>query len=80
MFYFFGGLTIAWFVAWMLLVFNKPSEHPFISAGEKDFINSALVHADQEKVGAYNKCIGLWMKLCWSIFLIRPYSDNFESR
>ena len=51
MFYFFGGLTIFWFIAWLLLVFNKPSEHPFITPGEKDFINAALIHADQAKVG-----------------------------
>lgn len=37
-FYIFGALGMAWYVLWLLLCYSSPSEHPFISQEERDFL------------------------------------------
>ncbi|EDV20484.1 uncharacterized protein TRIADDRAFT_61197 [Trichoplax adhaerens] len=50
-FYIYGGIGLAWFVAWMLLVFDSPSEHPYISSEELTFIHDAIgLSLSQKKV------------------------------
>ncbi|XP_069687600.1 sialin-like [Periplaneta americana] len=39
-FYIFGGITAAWFVPFMLLVYNSPEQHPRISDDERELIIS----------------------------------------
>ncbi|KAH8357456.1 hypothetical protein KR084_006258 [Drosophila pseudotakahashii] len=41
-FYIFGLLGILWFVAWMYLVYDKPSDHPRISLSEREYIERSL--------------------------------------
>ncbi|CAG0923314.1 unnamed protein product [Notodromas monacha] len=41
-FYFYGGLTVIWFVAWFFLVSDSPENHPYISKEEKLFILATL--------------------------------------
>ncbi|XP_071569079.1 putative inorganic phosphate cotransporter isoform X1 [Temnothorax nylanderi] len=41
-FYVTGVIGIIWSVAWFLLVFDSPSQHPRISAEERHFIESAI--------------------------------------
>ncbi|XP_011506275.1 PREDICTED: putative inorganic phosphate cotransporter [Ceratosolen solmsi marchali] len=41
-FYFFGGAGILWFILWMLLCFNNPDEHPFISDSEASYLRKSL--------------------------------------
>ncbi|XP_026838346.1 putative inorganic phosphate cotransporter isoform X2 [Drosophila erecta] len=41
-FYIFGLLGILWFIAWMYLVYDKPSDHPRISASEREYIERCL--------------------------------------
>ncbi|XP_074832266.1 sodium-dependent phosphate transport protein 3-like [Carettochelys insculpta] len=43
-FYIFGGIGCIWCVFWFLLVYEAPAHHPFISAGEKEYIVSSLVN------------------------------------
>ncbi|BFZ21120.1 hypothetical protein BsWGS_24159 [Bradybaena similaris] len=41
-FYVFGTIGCVWFVAWMLIVHDTPSQHPRISASERDYIESSI--------------------------------------
>ncbi|XP_039152299.1 putative inorganic phosphate cotransporter isoform X2 [Drosophila simulans] len=41
-FYIFGLLGILWFIAWMYLVYDKPSDHPRISESEREYIERSL--------------------------------------
>ncbi|CAG0917729.1 unnamed protein product [Notodromas monacha] len=42
MFYFFGLITFIWFVLWMVLVDDTPSQHWLISSQEKEFILNTM--------------------------------------
>ncbi len=37
-FYFTGGMTLLWGIFWMVLVYDSPEEHPWISEAEKTYI------------------------------------------
>ena len=41
-FYVIGGITLLWFVAWCLFVFDTPDTHPRISKEEREHINNEL--------------------------------------
>lgn len=56
-FYIFGLLGMLWFVCWMYLVYDKPSEHPRISRKERAYIERALqvqLHDIQQQVEQCN--------------------------
>jgi ACS family sodium-dependent inorganic phosphate cotransporter-like MFS transporter 5 len=48
---FFGGISVAWFLPWMFLVYDTPELHPRISDKEKNNILSSLGQHKNEKVG-----------------------------
>lgn len=50
-FYIFGLLGMVWFVCWMYLVYDKPSEHPRISRKERAYIERSLQVQLQEVSG-----------------------------
>ncbi|XP_043464844.1 putative inorganic phosphate cotransporter isoform X4 [Leptopilina heterotoma] len=41
-FYVFGALGILWFFVWVLICYNNPSEHPFISERELKYLQDRL--------------------------------------
>lgn len=41
-FYIWGGITIAWSVAWFLLGKESPADHPTIPIDEKEYIEVSL--------------------------------------
>ncbi|XP_014223284.1 sialin-like [Trichogramma pretiosum] len=41
-FYFFGGVGLLWYVLWLVLCYNDPEEHPFISKRETAYLREAL--------------------------------------
>ncbi|OXU19822.1 hypothetical protein TSAR_009977 [Trichomalopsis sarcophagae] len=41
-FYFFGGCGVVWFIVFMLVCYNNPVEHPFISDNELKFLQEEL--------------------------------------
>uniref|UniRef100_A0A8C3JVW4 Solute carrier family 17 member 4 n=1 Tax=Calidris pygmaea TaxID=425635 RepID=A0A8C3JVW4_9CHAR len=43
-FYIFGGVGCAWCLCWFLLVHEDPARHPWISAGEQEYIVASLAH------------------------------------
>ncbi|XP_062449801.1 probable small intestine urate exporter isoform X4 [Rhea pennata] len=43
-FYIFGGVGCAWCLCWFLLVYEDPAHHPWISAGEQEYIMLSLAH------------------------------------
>ncbi|XP_066208795.1 probable small intestine urate exporter [Saccopteryx leptura] len=45
-FYVFGGIGCACSGLWFSLVYDDPTEHPFISAGERDYIVRSLAQQD----------------------------------
>ncbi|XP_024877927.1 putative inorganic phosphate cotransporter [Temnothorax curvispinosus] len=41
-FYVFGGIGVLWFVTWVLICYNNPDEHPFISEKEVKFLHDRM--------------------------------------
>jgi len=41
-FYVFGGIGVLWFVVWVLICYNNPYEHPFISEREVKFLHDRM--------------------------------------
>ena len=52
-----GGLSMAWFVAWMLLVFETPENHPRISESEKTYIQQSLKGATGAQKAVTVRCL-----------------------
>lgn len=50
-FYLFGGFGIAWFLLWVVLCYNNPDEHPFISEHEKKFLHERMSATTMKKSG-----------------------------
>ena len=50
-FYVQGGLSVLWYILWLIFVYDSPSLHPRISRTEKQMIESSLgTGASNEKV------------------------------
>lgn len=90
-FYFFGSVTIMWFIPWMLLAFNTPHQHPRISQEEKNYIISELGSSSNEKTcpvpwieiltsGSVWAAIGMSCSMTWITFTflteLPTYSKN----
>ena len=56
-FYSFGLLTVVWFVFWVLLVSDRPDDHPWISQQEVDLIENDL--GDQKPTHVSFWCLRL---------------------
>ncbi|KAL6443630.1 hypothetical protein ACFW04_001629 [Cataglyphis niger] len=41
-FYVFGGIGLLWFLVWVLICYNNPYEHPFISEREKKYLHERM--------------------------------------
>ncbi|XP_025074687.1 putative inorganic phosphate cotransporter isoform X2 [Pogonomyrmex barbatus] len=41
-FYVFGGIGVLWFLVWVLLCYNNPYEHPFISEREVKYLHERM--------------------------------------
>lgn len=41
-FYFFGSIGIIWYLFWLILCYNNPQEHPFISYAEEKYLRESL--------------------------------------
>lgn len=50
-FYVQGGLSLLWYVLWLVFVFDSPSRHPRISNKEKKFIEEAIGQLSGKKSG-----------------------------
>jgi MFS family permease len=44
-----AALGFLWYVAWMLLVYDTPAEHPTISERERIYIESCVIKTSQSK-------------------------------
>ena len=55
-FYVFGGAGVAFVFLWMLLVYDSPTKHPYITDAEK-----ALLQTSLENEMAQNRKV----RLCW---------------
>ncbi|XP_074652998.1 sialin-like isoform X2 [Tubulanus polymorphus] len=47
-FYFFGGLAIAWFMVWCLLITESPQTHPSITRLELEYIEHSIGFSDKK--------------------------------
>ena len=45
-----GAAGIVWYVAWLLLVFNTPADHPRISPEEQHYIESTIKEEMHDKI------------------------------
>lgn len=41
-FYVFGSIGVLWFIVWVLICYNNPYEHPFISERERNFLHERM--------------------------------------
>ena len=41
-FYVFGAMGVAWFIVWVILCYNNPREHPFISDEEAKYLHDRM--------------------------------------
>lgn len=48
-FYFFGVVSIIWFVLWCMFVFNDPNSHPFISDEERAYLKKSIGRLERKK-------------------------------
>ena len=48
-FYFFGGISVLWFILWSLVCYNDPYDHPFISENEAKFLQRQLSQHKHKK-------------------------------
>ena len=46
-----GSVGIIWYIAWLLLVFNTPANHPRISPKEQHYIEAAIKEEIELKQG-----------------------------
>lgn len=49
-FYFFGAVGVLWFLVWIVICYNKPSEHPFISEREVKYLHERMSKHTHKKV------------------------------
>ncbi|XP_026478028.1 putative inorganic phosphate cotransporter [Ctenocephalides felis] len=47
-FYLFGGLGTLWFIIWVMICYNDPASHPFITDSEKEYIQETLKCTSRE--------------------------------
>lgn len=47
-FYIIGGVSATWYIFWLILCYNNPREHPFISESELNYLNEQLVHTSEK--------------------------------
>uniref|UniRef100_A0A8B9DZR4 Solute carrier family 17 member 4 n=1 Tax=Anser cygnoides TaxID=8845 RepID=A0A8B9DZR4_ANSCY len=60
-----GGVGCAWCLCWFLFVYEDPASHPWISAGEREYIVSSLAHQGSSHgrslpLGAMAKSLPVW--------------------
>ncbi|XP_060862600.1 sialin-like [Metopolophium dirhodum] len=48
-FYFFGIVSIIWFIIWCMFVYNDPNSHPFISDEERDYLKRSIGRLERKK-------------------------------
>lgn len=48
-FYFFGIVSIIWFLLWCMFVYNDPNSHPFISDEERAYLKRAIGRLERKK-------------------------------
>lgn len=49
-FYVFGALGVLWFIVWVLIFYNDPQSHPFISDEEKMFLQKSIGGLNDKEV------------------------------
>jgi len=49
-FYFFGIVSIIWFILWCIFVYNDPNSHPFISDEERAYLKKSIGRLERKKV------------------------------
>ncbi|XP_058808281.1 putative inorganic phosphate cotransporter [Phymastichus coffea] len=47
-FYIIGGVSAVWYIFWLILCYNNPREHPFISESELNYLNEQLSHTNEK--------------------------------
>uniref|UniRef100_A0A452RSB0 Solute carrier family 17 member 4 n=1 Tax=Ursus americanus TaxID=9643 RepID=A0A452RSB0_URSAM len=87
-FYIFGGIGCACSFLWFPLVYDDPTNHPFISTGEKEYIVCSLAQQDSSPgwslpIKAMMKSLPLWGILVfyftefWIISILMAYMPTY---
>lgn len=72
-FYIFGVISVIWFLFWVVLCYNDPNSHPFITEKEKLFLKETIGQIERKKVCIQersilvfaNKSIRITMTISW---------------
>ncbi|KAL4217610.1 hypothetical protein ACF0H5_022352 [Mactra antiquata] len=61
-FYVFGALGCLWFIVWSCFTYNTPSDHPYISREEREYIESSVGKKEDIKTPWLDiiKCPAVW--------------------
>ncbi|KAM6184923.1 putative small intestine urate exporter [Rhynchocyon petersi] len=89
-FYIFGGIGCACCLLWFSLVYEDPSQHPFISISEKKYIQCALAQQNASPgwslpIKAMIKSLPLWSILVsffcysWTFFIMMTFTPTYIS-
>jgi ACS family sodium-dependent inorganic phosphate cotransporter len=49
-FYVFGAMGVLWFFVWVLIFYNDPQSHPFITDEERMFLEKSIGGLNDKKV------------------------------
>ncbi|KAH9488508.1 hypothetical protein Btru_062199 [Bulinus truncatus] len=69
-FYFYGCVNIVWLLLWLMLVYNRPSEHPRISKSELMYISSQTYCCSPAKQKSHPPWLKLLSSPCvWALII-----------
>ncbi|KAH9499246.1 hypothetical protein Btru_004527 [Bulinus truncatus] len=69
-FYFYGCVNIVWLLLWLMLVYNRPSEHPRISKSELMYISSKTYSCSPAKQKPHPPWLKLLSSPCvWALII-----------
>ncbi|XP_058797586.1 sialin-like [Phymastichus coffea] len=68
-FYIFGAIGIIWFPLWMLLCYESPDVHPFISEPELEYFQNSTLNRKQKKIPPAPWSYILTSKQVWAFVL-----------
>lgn len=76
-----GGVGCAWCLCWFLLVYEDPASHPWISAGEREYIVASLAHqVHTDPLGTLRTPVRGLLWCCWASHTAARAGPGLSSR
>ncbi|XP_011506276.1 PREDICTED: sialin-like [Ceratosolen solmsi marchali] len=74
-FYFFGGMGLVWYLVWIVVCYNTPREHPFITEQEAKYLDQQLSEHAHEKPAPVPWRHLLTSMPLWALILVQVGHD-----